>query len=433
MGFRTIVKKVIPTSVFRAIEPTGHLVESMIMTTKYGYPGRKLKIIGVTGTNGKTTTSFMIHTMLHSAGIKSALMTTVGYGVGDDIIHQKVHMTTTKSSILQQRLKSFADQGVEWVIVETSSHALTQSRVWGVPYQIAVMTNITHDHLEYHGTFERYLQAKTKLFKIAGKHGLRFGVANAEDDNANAFLKYVENKTTYGIKKGNLQAQDVDLRADGSSYRAVIGNDSYDIDVKIPGEFNVSNSLAAISVGRKLGLTKQQIEKGIAALETVEGRMNLIDAGQNFQVIVDFASTPDGYQKFFESMRPLVKGNLIAVFGSAGRRDETKRAEQGAIAGKYADILVITEEDDRDEDGARIMQQIAEGARKQGKKENKTMFLVANREEAIGFAMTLAKNKDDAVVLLGKGHEKTIERADGEYPWNESEAAKAAIESLLNR
>jgi len=433
MGFRTIVKKVIPTGVFEAIEPTGHLVEAMIMTTKYGFPGRKLKVIGVTGTNGKTTTSFMIHTMLHSAGIKSALTTTVGYGIGDDIVHQKLHMTSPKAGVLQSRLKAFAEAGVEWVVVETSSHSLAQNRVWGVPYQIAVMTNITHDHLEYHGTFERYLEAKTKLFKIANKHGLKYGIANAEDPNADAFLKYVDNKTTYGLKKGDLQAKDVNLRADGTSYTAVVGSDTYNIEVKIPGEFNVSNSLAAISVGRKLGLSKEQIEKGIAALETVEGRMNLINAGQDFSVIVDFASTPDGFQKFFESMRPLVKGKLIAVFGSAGRRDETKRAEQGAIAGKYADIVVLTEEDDRDEDGTTILKQIADGALSQGKKENKDMFIVHNREEAIGFAMTLATSKDDTVVLLGKGHEKTIERADGEYPWDETGAAKAALESLLKR
>lgn len=433
MSFRTIVKKMIPTSVFRVIEPTGHLVEAMIMTTKYGFPGRKLKVIGVTGTNGKTTTSFMIHTMLHDAGIKSALITTVGYGIGDDIVHQKQHVTSPRAGVLQQRLKAFAEAGVEWVVLETSSHGLAQHRVWGVPYQVAVMTNITHDHLEYHRTFERYLEAKTKLFKIANKHGLKFGVANIEDPNFAAFLRYVDNKTTYGLKKGDIQAKNVDLRADGSSYTAIVGDDSYDINVKIPGEFNVSNSLAAIGVGRKLGLTKQQIERGIAALKTVEGRMNVIDAGQDFKVIVDFASTPDGYEKFFESMRPLVTGKLIAVFGSAGQRDETKRSKQGSIAGKYADIVVLTEEDNRDEDGMGIIKQIAEGVTSQGKKENKDMFIVHDREEAIGFAMTLAKNKDDTVVLLGKGHEKTIERADGEYPWDETGAAKAALESLLKR
>lgn len=433
MGFRKIVKTIIPTGVFRAIEPTGHLVESMIMTTKYGFPGRKLKIIGVTGTNGKTTTSFMIHKMLTNAGIKSALMTTVGYGVGDDIIHQKVHMTTTKSAVLQSRLKSFAQQGVEWVVVETSSHALAQNRVWGVPYQVAVMTNVTHDHLEYHKTFERYLQAKTKLFKIANKHGLKYGIANAEDPNAEAFLKYVDNKTTYGINTGDLHAQDVQLKSDGSTYTAVAGDDRYDIKVQIPGEFNISNSLAAIAVGRKLGLNKRQIEDGIAALDSVEGRMNTVKAGQKFKVIVDFASTPDGFEKFFESVRPLVKGKLIAVFGSAGKRDETKRAKQGLIAGKYADALVLTEEDDRDEDGNVILQQIAEGAIQSGKVEGKNLYSILNREEAIGFAFTLATSEDDAVVLLGKGHEKTIERADGEYPWNEAEVARVALESLLKR
>jgi UDP-N-acetylmuramoyl-L-alanyl-D-glutamate--2,6-diaminopimelate ligase len=433
MGFRTIVKKVIPAGLFEAIEPTGHLFESVLMTTKYGFPGRKLKIIGVTGTNGKTTTSFMIHTMLHSAGIKSALITTVGYGIGNDIVHQKQHVTSPKAGVLQGRLKAFAEAGVEWVVVETSSHALAQNRVWGVPYQVAVMTNITHDHLEYHKTFERYLEAKTRLFKIAGKNGLKQGVANIDDPSANAFLQYVENKTTYGLRAGDIHASNVRLNADGSTFTAVSEKESYDITVNIPGEFNVSNSLAAISVGQKLGLSRQQIEEGIAALKTVEGRMNVINAGQNFKVVIDFASTPDGFQKFFESMRPLVKGKLIAVFGSAGRRDASKRAIQGSIAGKYADTLVITEEDDRDEDGTAILRQIANGAKQEGKKENENLFIVQNREEAIGFAMTLAKNKDDTVVLLGKGHEKTIERADGEYPWDEAEAAKAAIEGLLNR
>jgi UDP-N-acetylmuramoyl-L-alanyl-D-glutamate--2,6-diaminopimelate ligase len=433
MSFRSIVKKIIPTGIFQSIEPTGHLIEAMIMTTKYGFPGRKLKVIGVTGTNGKTTTSFMIHTMLHGAGIKSALITTVGYGIGDDIVHQKQHITSPKAGVLQKRLKQFANAGVEWVIVETSSHGLAQNRVWGVPYQVAVMTNITHDHLEYHGTFQRYLEAKTKLFKIANKNGMKYGIANIDDSNASEFLKYVENKTTYGLTRGDIYAKSVQLRADGTSYTAISGADAYDIKLQIPGEFNVSNSLAAIAVGRKLGLTRLQIEKGIAALETVEGRMNIISAGQNFQVIVDFASTPDGFQKFFESMRPLVKGKLIAVFGSAGRRDESKRAVQGEIAATYADVVIITEEDDRDEDGQTILDEIAKGAQTKGKKKNKDLFIIQNREEAIGFAMTLAKHKKDTVVLLGKGHEKTIERADGEYPWDETQAAKAAIESLLNR
>ena len=319
------------------------------------------------------------------------------------------------------------------MLFRSSSHALAQHRVWGVPYEIAVFTNLTHDHLEYHGTFENYREAKRQLFKIANKHGLRFGVVNADDPNAKVFKDSVKNATTYGIRKGDIKAENIKLTNRGSTYTARVGDETYAMRVAIPGEFNISNSLAALAVGRKLGLTPEQIENGIASLEHVEGRMNTIDEGQPFQVIIDFASTPDGYEKFFSSVRPLVKGKLIAVFGSAGRRDESKRAAQGEIAGKYSDVIIATEEDDRDDDGDKILHQIAKGAEKAGKVREKSLFLIPDREEAIGFALAQAVTKDDTVVLLGKGHEKTIERADGEYPWNEAEVTRAAIQELLKR
>jgi UDP-N-acetylmuramoyl-L-alanyl-D-glutamate--2,6-diaminopimelate ligase len=406
------------------------MVESVLMNIRYGFPARKVRIIGVTGTNGKTTTSFMIHRLLQESGIKTGLLTTVAAGLGDEITPRAEHITTTKSSVLLRNLRDFADAGAEWVVVETSSHSLAQNRVWGIPYEIAVMTNITHEHLDYHGSFENYVAAKRRLFKAADKNGLRFGVVNSQDPSADLFVHTVANSTTYGIGEGQLVASKVALSADHSYYVAKIGKDSYDIRVNLPGEFNVSNSLAAIAVGRKLGLTKKQIEKGIAALDGVAGRMNVIDEGQKFQVIVDFASTPDAFERFFDSIRPLAKGKLIAVFGSAGRRDEAKRAVQGAIAGKSADVVIITEEDDRDVDGHVIMEQIAAGARDAGKKDDKDLFQILNREEAIGFAMTHVTSKDDVVVLLGKGHEQTIERADGEHPWNEAEVARSALQAL---
>jgi UDP-N-acetylmuramoyl-L-alanyl-D-glutamate--2,6-diaminopimelate ligase len=342
-SLRKIVKTLIPTGLFKKIEPYGHLGEAVLMNVRYGFPGKKLRIIGVTGTNGKTTTSFLIHRLLHEAGIKVALLTTVANGIGDNIIPQSEHITTAQAGVLQRKLREYANAGVEWVVVETSSHSLAQHRVWGVPYEIAVMTNITHEHLDYHGTFEKYVEAKRRLFKIANKHGLRFGVVNKQDPSADKFVNTVANSTTYGIGAGELSATNVTLAADHSSYAATIDKDSYDIRVNIPGEFNVSNSLAAIAVGRKLGLSKAEIEKGIAALEGVEGRMNVINEGQKFQVIVDFASTPDAFERFFESVRPLTKGKLIAVFGSAGRRDEAKRPVQGRIAGQNADVVIVTE------------------------------------------------------------------------------------------
>lgn len=433
MNIRKIVKSVMPHGVFARIEPLGHLTEAIIANVRYGFPARKMRFIGVTGTNGKTTTSFYIYRMLHEAGINVALSTTVAYGVGGDISVQQEHITTAQAGVLQRRLRDYAKRGVEWVVLETSSHALAQYRVWGVPYEIAVMTNITHDHLDYHGTFERYRDAKRRLFKLANKHGKRLGVINADDPSCHLFEKDVANSTTYGIQSGDLRATKIKLSNSGSSYVATVGDQSYKITTQIPGEFNVSNSLAAIAVGRAVDLTKRQIEKGIAALEGVEGRMNRISEGQKFQVIVDFASTPDGFQKLFESIRPLVKGRLVAVFGSAGRRDPAKRAIQGEIAGRYADYVVATEEDDRDEDGNAILEAIARGAEKAGKVRDKNLRLISNREEAIGFAMTLVKGADDAVVLLGKGHEKTIERGDGVYPWDEAEAARAAIGALIKR
>jgi UDP-N-acetylmuramoyl-L-alanyl-D-glutamate--2,6-diaminopimelate ligase len=400
---------------------------------RYGFPSRKLRVIGVTGTNGKTTTSFMIHRMLHESGKKVALLTTVAEGIGDNIVAKQEHMTTAQVGKLQKNMQNFADAGVEWVVLETSSHALAQYRVWGIPYEVAVMTNLTYDHLDYHGTFERYAQAKQRLFTLANKHGLRFGVANADDPLCDDFIAKVANHTTYGIKSGDIQATNISLESDHSTYDVEVGEDTYHIKVNIPGAFNVSNSLAAVSVGRKLGLSAAEIEKGIAALQSVEGRMNVIDEGQEFKVIIDFASTPDAFTNFFESIRPLTSGKLIAVFGSAGRRDEAKRAVQGEIAGQYADVVIATEEDDRDVDSNLILRQIADGAIKAGKIEGKSLHLIPNREEAIGFAMTQASGPEDVVVLLGKGHEKTIERANGENPWNEAEVARAALQALASQ
>ena len=432
-SIRTLVKKIIPSSLFRKIEPYGHLAESIVMNISMGFPARKLRIIGVTGTNGKTTTSFMIHRMLHEAGYTVGLLTTVASGLGDDIVPQQEHITTAQSRKTLQKLKAFKEAGADWVVVETSSHSLAQFRVWGLKYEVGVLTNITPDHLDYHGTFERYVEAKRRLFKIVNRYGMRFGAVNADDPSADAFVRTVANHTTYGIKKGDLRARKLRLTSSGSRYTAEIGKQTYDIEVAIPGEFNVYNSLAAVAVGRQLGLKKTQIEKGIAALEGVEGRMNRIDAGQAFKVIIDFASTPDAFENFFRSVRPITKGKLIAVFGSAGRRDESKRPVQGEIAGRYADVVIVTEEDDRDIDGATILEEIAVGVEKAGKQKDKNLYLIPNREDAIGFAMTQATSKDDVVVLLGKGHEKTIERANGENPWNEAEVAMAAIEALLQQ
>ena len=423
-----LLKKLLPMSLFKAIEPTGHMLEAMVLHLLAGFPARGFKVIGVTGTNGKTSTAYLIHRMLHEAGYKVGLMSTVAYGVGDDIRPQIHHMTNVSVPELIQRLKWMKSQGAEWLVLETTSHALAQHRVWGIPYSVAVMTNVTHEHLDYHSTFENYLNAKLELFRLANRNtsGLRTGIINAEDPNAEQFAAAIKNPITYGLEQGELRASQVRLTPAGSQYAATIGEDEYLINCHLPGSFNVSNSLAAVAVGRAVGLSKQQIEQGIAALEGVEGRMTRIDEGQDFDVIVDFAHTPDSFEKLFKDLKPVVKGKLIVMFGSAGRRDEAKRAVQGKLAGQYADEVIVTEEDDRDVDGAEIMNQIAGGAEEAGKVREKDLFLVHDRTEAINFAVKRART-GDTVLLLGKGHEKTIERADGEHEWDEITTAHNAL------
>lgn len=420
MSIRSVTKKIIPIGIFKKIEPAGHLVEAILLNALNGFPLRGLKVIGVTGTNGKTSTSFLIHKMLTEAGYSAGLMTTVAYGVGEDIKPQIAHMTSVSVPLLLKRIKAMKAQGMDWLVLETTSHALAQHRVWGVPYSIAVMTNVTHEHLDYHGTFESYVAAKRKLFEQtnSNKQGMRIGIVNAEDPSAESFAAAAARPVTYGLKTGDIQATKLKLTSGGSRYVAKAGADEYRIECHLPGSFNVSNSLAAVAVGRALGLTKDQIERGIAALEGVEGRMTRIDEGQDFDVIVDFAHTPDSFEKLFKDLRPVVQGKLIVLFGSAGRRDEAKRAVQGRLAGEYADEVIVTEEDDRDIDGLEIMDQIASGAEAAGKVRDTDLFLVHDRTEAIRFALKRA-GKGDTVLLLGKGHEKTIERADGEHPWDE--------------
>ena len=295
------------------------------------------------------------------------------------------------------------------------------------------MTNITHEHLDYHGTFENYRSAKVKMFEWTNKNsnGLRAGVINADDDSAKYFSDAVAHPLTYGVKEGDIKAKNIKLSADGVSYIASLKGVDYKIKCNLSGMFNVYNSLAVVGVGVLLGLNSNQIEQGIAALESVEGRMTKIDEGQKFSVIVDYAHTPDSFEKLLSELRPVVEGRFIVMFGSAGRRDEAKSSIQGEIAGKYADFVVLTEEDDRDIDGNTILNQIAEGAEKSGKQKDKDMFLILDRTKAIKHSFQLAKDKDDLVLLLGKGHEKTIERADGEHPWNEIEVSHKQLKKLL--
>ncbi len=422
-SLKQTLKNTLPPSVLAALEPGYRLLEATIAAANQGFPAQGMHVIGVTGTNGKTTTCFMIHRMLVEAGYNVGLMTTVAYGVNSDITPQTEHMTTVSAPLLQQRLAEFRRHNVQWVVLEVTSHALAQHRIFGVPIDIAVMTNVTHEHLDYHKTFERYRAVKTRLFKLAR----RVGIINADDPSAAVFEQAVPRSLCYGIAGGDIRATNITQTASGSRYDVWLMGQMHHITINMPGEFNIANSLAAVAVGHEMGLSRVQIEHGLAALTGVEGRMTVVDAGQPFSAIVDFAHTPDAFERLLGSVRASTKGKLIVLFGSAGQRDESKRAIQGKIAGRIADELILTEEDDRDVDGQHILSQIAKGAEAAGKTQDTDLFLIHDRAEAIRFAVRRARTARDTVVFLGKGHEKTIERADGTHPWDEITEVKNAI------
>ncbi len=395
-----------------------HFAQSVFATTKYHHPAKKLHVIGVTGTNGKTTTCFMIWQMLRSAGFKVGLMTTVAWGV-DKLEPELGHMTTVDAVTLNKRIAKIKNQGAEFLVLETTSHALAEFRTLGIPFEIAVFTNLTHDHLDYHGTLTNYRNAKGKLFKKA-----KFSILNADDPATKYYQTLSREYITYGIKTGEYQAKNIEMTVSGVKYSCG------DINIKtnIPGEFNIYNSLAAALVGQKLGLTSEQIEKGIASLPAVEGRMNIIDEGQPFTVIVDYAHTPDALEKVFDSISSH-KGRVISVHGGAGRRDPATRPLRGRILAKYSNIVIITEDDSRDEDPEIIAKGFIDGATKEGKILGKDLIKELDRKKAITLALKSAK-KGDLVLILGKGHEKTILRKDGAHPFEDIKVARSILRSL---
>ena len=439
-----------------------HFLKAGLAGVRYGFPGKKMTVIGITGTNGKTSTAFLVWKMLSRAGYKTGLMTTVAWGglpemvgtegddgslkAGEDGLHQQTkHMTTVDSMTLNRRMKTIYDAGAEFLVLEVTSHAMTQFRTLGIPIEVAGMTNLTHEHLDYHKTFEKYRAAKCKLFKKA-----KFGIANTDDASAVFFMHEVKKGLTYGVKKGSLRARNIELSAEGVSYEVkgieieraekavgVMDDTKYKvsdftIQTQIPGVFTVYNTLLAAGIGLRLGLNEAQIRDGIYALKSVEGRMNRIDLGQNFTAIVDYAHTPDAFLKVFESVAPNERGRIIAVFGGAGRRDETTRDERGEIAAKYADICIITEDDSRDEDPMAIAKMFLVGCERQGKALDKGVLFELDRRKAIEKACAMAK-KGDIVLILGKGHEKTILRKNGADPFEDLKETERAIKRILGK
>lgn len=389
-----------------------HLPSAFLANVFFNFPSRKLKIIGVTGTDGKTTTVNLISHILNEAGLPTAMVSTVYAKIRGKEIDIGLHVTEPEPWLLQKLFRRMVSEKIEYVVLEVSSHGLDQFRDFGIEYEVGVVTNITHDHFDYHKNYENYLNAKARLFERS-----KVSILNKDDKSYEYLPAKIKSKIiTYGIKNG------ADFTPKKFSFKT-----------DLPGEFNQYNCLAAIAASSALGVPEKKIKEAVSSFKGVSGRMEEIDEGQNFRVIVDFASTPNSLEQALITLKKQLKkgARLIAVFGSAGLRDIEKRSMMGAISARYADISVLTAEDPRIEDVNKIIDQIAGGCEKEGGVEKKTFFKIPKRDEAINFAIKKLARKNDIVVACGKGHERSMCIGTTEYPWNEQETVRKSLLNLM--
>jgi UDP-N-acetylmuramoyl-L-alanyl-D-glutamate--2,6-diaminopimelate ligase len=405
----------------------------------YDHPARKLVVIGVTGTDGKTTTCNLIHRILLAAGLKAGMISTVSAVIGNEVVDTGFHVTTPEAPFIQEYLARMVAAGLTHVVLEATSHGLVQDRVTGCEFDVGVVTNITHEHLDYHGSYDAYLKAKGLLFeslkKTANKAcgNPRAAVLN-RDDASYTYLSTIKvgRRITYGCQPGvDVLGTSITYTPTSINFTAATRDGEMDINCHLAGAYNVSNCLAAIGATHlALDIPAEAVVKGIASLKGIPGRMERIDLGQPFTAIVDFAHTPNALKVALEALRPMTDGRLIAVFGSAGLRDQQKRRMMSEASAKLADISVLTAEDPRTESLEAILAEMAQGALSQGGVEGKTFFRVPDRGEAIRQAVHMAK-KGDIVVACGKGHEQSMCFGETEYPWDDRIAMRAALSELV--
>jgi UDP-N-acetylmuramoyl-L-alanyl-D-glutamate--2,6-diaminopimelate ligase len=399
----------------------------------FDHPTEKLKVVGVTGTDGKTTTVHLVSDVLEGAGERTGYATTVDFKLTDHEWQNDTRQSTQEALELQEFSAELLVAGGTWGVLEATSHALALRKIRGIDVDIAVFTNLSPEHLDFHGTLQGYLEAKGILFEMLtrgrDKGVVKAAVLNADDPH----WQYLADRAagtriiTYGIDAlSDVQATILAADANGSRLKVTAFGDAVELRLPLVGRFNVHNALAATGAGIAAGATLAQCRDALARAKPVRGRMDRIDAGQPFTVIVDYAHTPESLEKVLALLRPLTAGKLIAVFGSAGERDRTKRPRLAAVASKYADSFVITQEDPRLEDPAAILAEIEAGALEAGKQRDRDYRVIDDRTEAINAAIADASD-GDTVLLAGKGHEGSIIVGEEKRPWDEAATARAAL------
>jgi UDP-N-acetylmuramoyl-L-alanyl-D-glutamate--2,6-diaminopimelate ligase len=391
----------------------------------FGEPSRTLATIGVTGTNGKSTVTYLCAQILAGAGQKPGMLSTVNVQVGDALEENLARATTPEALELQELLARMVADGNRTAVIETSSHGLALGRVRNCRYRAGVVTNLTHEHLEFHGTFEAYRDAKALLVQEAP-----LTVLNRDDPSWAFFRDRASDRVlSYGLAaEADVRATDVQALPEGSRMTVAAPGWSGTLTIPLPGSFNVHNALAAFAFAIGWGIEPALAAETLAHARGVAGRMERIDEGQPFAMVVDYAHSPDAIDKVLRDLRAITTGRLIAVFGSAGERDVLKRAEMGRIAAELADVVVVTDEDPRADDPDEINRQIADGARAAGAHDGDNLWVINDRRSAIAHAIALA-GPGDAILLAGKGHEHNMFVASGSVWWDEAVVARQELKA----
>lgn len=425
-----------------------------IAAAYYAFPAAALRVIGITGTDGKTTTTMLTSVALEAGGHTTGLMGTVDFKIAGRLWANESRQSTPEAPEVQAMLREMVSAGCSHSVLEATSHALSAqwNRLGGCLFDVAVLTNVTHEHLDYHGSVEQYRRDKARLFEMLGEqlgselagatHALgvtktgKRAIVNADDPHHAMFLEAAPasaQRLSYAVHHpADIRATDIMSTRDGLRFTVHTPWGMRPVSLQLTGDFNVHNSLAALTVALSEGVDIDAALAALAGVPGVRGRMERIEAGQAFTVLVDYAHTPGSFEKLMSIVRPLTTGRLIAVFGSAGERDREKRPLQGAMAARYCDLIVVTDEDPRLEDRHAILQQIADGAEAEVRRSGRACecWQIADRRAALRAAFEAAR-AGDIVLLLGKGHEGSIIYADGKMAWDEAAEARAALSNLL--
>jgi len=408
-----------------------HRLEGFLAALVYGFPARKLKCVGITGTDGKTTTTILTAHLL-SQKYKVGMASSVYFQIGDERWKNKTHKTTLGRFGLQKLLRQMVKAGCEYAVLEASSIALHQGRLTGVPFQVAAITNLAKEHLAYHGTMENLKKDKGRLFQKLKKNGT--AVLNKDDEYFEYFETRSSNLETRNIlyytlenKRGSLFADNIEESLGGTSFEIFCGEQSLKVQTKLLGHFNVYNALAATAIALSQGLSFFEIKAGLESFEGVPGRMERVDTGQDFHFFIDFALTPQAFKALHFSLKKLCKGKLIAIFGACGGgRDTWRRKVNGKLAAELCDLTILTDDEPYNDNPEEIIADIKEGLHEAGAKEGEDFVIIRDRREAIEHAVKNAE-AGDVITLTGLGDFEVRMMNEGEIPWSDRHEARQAV------